>query len=212
MEIQLAYDAIALQTALSITRDLKDIVDIFELGTPFLYTYSLGAVRAFREAAFDRVLHADLKILDGGGGMAELAYASGADMTSVSARTWLKTIGAAAEVSHTQGKRLLVDFEGTPEEELPALVKRIDPLEPTYLCIHRRFGAKNSVENELRIMREMAIHSKIALAGGINASMVQELAGKALLPDLLIVGKAVTLSQSPRQALMEIIAAGRGVS
>lgn len=208
MKIQLAYDAIAPQTALALTRELKDVVDIFELGTPFLYTYSLMMLRAFREVAPASLLQADLKIIDGGRGLSELAFSFGADMVSVSARTWPKTIEEAVEAAHERNKYVLVDFEGTPEEELSQLAKRIDDLGPDYLCIHRRFGSDKSVVGEMTVLKELGMRSKIALAGGIKAGIVESLAAQKLLPDLLIVGKAVTLSQSPRNALREILEAG----
>ena len=50
MKLQLALDLFDLETALAVTKEARDYVDIIEIGTPFLMQYGLDAVRRFRDA------------------------------------------------------------------------------------------------------------------------------------------------------------------
>lgn len=206
MNIQLAFDAVDFDTAIHIAHETADLLDVIELGTPFLFSHSLSALKSFREVLPDKCLMADMKIVDGGRGMAELAFSSGADMVSVSGRTWPQTICETIEVARLFSKHVLVDFEGTPTGELGSLIRTVNTLTPDYICIHRRFGAQDDVAEEMRIARENAVCG-IALAGGIGMETVASLGSKGLLPDLLVVGKAIMRASSPRKAILQLRAA-----
>ena len=50
MKLQLALDTFTLEAALALVEQVRDCVDIIEIGTPFLLEYGMEAVRRFRRA------------------------------------------------------------------------------------------------------------------------------------------------------------------
>lgn len=49
MKLQLALDVFNLEDALSLTWQVRDYIDIIEIGTPFIMESGMNAVRRFRE-------------------------------------------------------------------------------------------------------------------------------------------------------------------
>ena len=106
MELQLAFDVINKERALEIARELDGIVDIIEMGTPFSFVNPISVVREFKDAAPNTRILSDFKIMDGGYGMAKIAYDASADVTTVSARTWDDTIKQAIESARDHNKQI----------------------------------------------------------------------------------------------------------
>ena len=118
MELQLAFDMVEKDKALEIVKDLQELVDIVELGTPFSFIHSIDTVAEFKKAAPGVKILSDFKIMDGGYGIAKIAYDAGADITTVSGRTWDDTIRQAIQSARDHGKQILVDMMGVPDEQI----------------------------------------------------------------------------------------------
>ena len=190
MELQLAFDVINKERALEIARELDGIVDIIEMGTPFSFVNPISVVREFKDAAPNTRILSDFKIMDGGYGMAKIAYDAGADVTTVSARTWDDTIKQAIESARDHNKQILVDMIAERGAE-------IDAMKPDYICIHRAVSvaSSSSPEKPLQLLRSSVKYAKIAVAGGINLDTLPQVV--ASKPDLVIIGSAIANSQNP---------------
>ena len=197
MELQLAFDVINKERALEIARELDGIVDIIEMGTPFSFVNPISVVREFKDAAPNTRILSDFKIMDGGYGMAKIAYDAGADVTTVSARTWDDTIKQAIESARDHNKQVLVDMMGMPEEQIAERGAEIDAMKPDYICIHRAVSvaSSSSPEKPLQLLRSSVKYAKIAVAGGINLDTLPQVV--ASKPDLVIIGSAIANSQNP---------------
>jgi len=68
MRLQLALDIYDIPQSLEILKQLHDVVDIVEIGTPFIIRDGVHAVKAVKDAYPSLCVLADLKIMDGGYG------------------------------------------------------------------------------------------------------------------------------------------------
>ena len=67
--LQLAMDKAAersLEEALDILRETAEYVDIIEVGTSFVLRYGMAAVTQFKNHFPEKMILADMKIMDGG--------------------------------------------------------------------------------------------------------------------------------------------------
>ena len=118
MELQLALDMVEEEKGLAVAKSVADLIDILELGTPYSFIHSIDSVGMYKKALPGVRILSDFKIMDGGYGMAEIAYKAGADVTTVSARTWDDTVKQAIQAARDNGRQILVDMMGVPEDEI----------------------------------------------------------------------------------------------
>ncbi len=199
MELQLALDLVTAEQGLRIAREVRDLVDVVELGTPFVFTNPVGVIGEFKNALPGVKILADYKIMDGGEIMASLAYGAGADITTVSARTWDDTIAAALSVAKARGCLLLADMMAVPEREIAARSREMDALGVDYICVHRPVNVRGSAspEQPLQFVRETVRRAKIAVAGGIDLETLRRVV--PYKPDLVIAGGSITSAADPRE-------------
>jgi 3-hexulose-6-phosphate synthase len=197
MELQLALDMISLEDGLKLAKKLKDLIDIVELGTPFSLVNPITVVKMFKDALPDVKILSDFKIMDGGYGMAKLAFEAGADVVTVSARTWDITIQEAIAASKEYGNRMVhVDMMGVPDDQIESRGKEVDAFKPDYIGIHRAVSLKSSkAEDPLRIAREIIKNARLTVAGGIDCESLKRVI--PLKPDLVIVGAGITKAADP---------------
>ena len=66
MKLQLALDAITLEDAVRIVKQVSSELDIVELGTPFTWTHPIETIGMFKREFPHNLILADYKIMDGG--------------------------------------------------------------------------------------------------------------------------------------------------
>ena len=66
-KLQLALDFIELEEALGLLEKVHSFVDIVEVGTPTIIRYGVEAVRRVKQSFPQKLVLADLKIMDAGG-------------------------------------------------------------------------------------------------------------------------------------------------
>ena len=101
MKLQLALDDISLADGLKLVEQVRNYVDIIEIGSPFIIDEGMHAVRAFRKAFPEKEILADTKIMDAGEYEAELTYLAGADYCTVLGVTDTKTIRGCLKAAAT---------------------------------------------------------------------------------------------------------------
>jgi 3-hexulose-6-phosphate synthase len=203
MELQLALDMISPEDGLQLAKKLKGLIDIVELGTPFSFVNPITVVKMFKDALPDVKILSDFKIMDGGGVMSKLAFEAGADIVTVSARTWDITIREAIAVSEEYGRMVHVDMMGVPDDQIESRGKEVDAFKPGYIGIHRAVSLKSSkAEDPLRIARSIIRNAKLTVAGGIDCESLKQVV--PLKPDLVIVGAGITAAADPYAAASEM--------
>ena len=200
MELQLALDVTTVEKGMAVAVAVRDLIDILELGTPFILAHSLKTIGEFRKALPGIRILADCKIMDGGSVISKLAFDAGADIVTVSALTWDGTIEEVVREAGARGKQALADMMGVPDGDIARRGREVEALGVDYVSIHRAVSIKgaSSPEEPLRILRGAVGAAKVAVAGGITPGTLARIVPHR--PDLVIVGGAIADAPDQRAA------------
>lgn len=196
MKLQLALDTPDLAHELELAGKVAAHVDLIEAGTPLLIREGIRAVRELRRRHRGRPIVADIKVIDAGEPIAELAFASGASVVTV--------LGAAANEVIERVVRSAKRYDGQVMADSLSVANilersgQLSDLGVDSICINRR-GFRRARNREERISQigELIeqIDLPVYLAGGID---VTELTFLRQLPLAgVIVGAAIAESSSP---------------
>lgn len=204
MLLQLALDDISREGALALLQSVGDLVDIIEIGTPFAYSQPISLIGELKQLYPDKKILADYKILDAGEFMAGLAYRSGADITTVSARAHDETIAGAVRAARAYGREILVDMMAVPPQEIAARAALAAQLGADYICVHTSLDVQNAADPllSLRAARQACGKARLCAAGGIRPETIARL--KPEMPDVVIVGGALIKSPNPRETALAL--------
>ncbi len=133
--VQLSLDLTDLTEALQMA-DLavKAGVDWLEAGTPLIISEGARSVRELRARYPGVPIVADLKMMDGGAGEAELMAKAGANMVVVMGQAHPETVELAAKAAHEFGVKLMGDNMAMPDAVGGA--KRLEDLGCDYVVHH----------------------------------------------------------------------------
>lgn len=191
MKLQLAIDDMELTEAISLVEKVESVIDIIEIGTPFLYQEGMQVVRLFKEQFPQKEILADMKIMDAGYYETEMALKAGADYVTVLGVTDNLTIKGCVEVANTYGKEIIVDMICVLDLE-----KRIAELETlgvhgfaVHIGTDQQAAGRQPID-DLKLMKACVKQAKVSVAGGINQKTVDDYV--ALSPDVLIIGSGIT--------------------
>lgn len=199
MKLQIALDDMTLEEALILVSQVKEYIDIIEIGTPFVYEYGMQAVRVMKKRFPDKAVLADMKIMDAGCYEAEQAFRAGADYVTVLGVTDNRTIKGCVEAANKYGKEIVVDMicVDQMEERIPVL----EELGVHGLAVHTgtdQQAAGRMPLDDLKIMSSCVKNVKVSVAGGISVETIEEYAQYS--PQVVIVGGGICHAQDPEQA------------
>ena len=207
MRLQLALDLVDIAGAKAILAELSDIIDIVEIGTPFILKEGVHAITEIKQAYPSLSVLADMKIMDAGDHEARLAYDAGADIVTVlgvAADTTIQNVVRAARAYQKEVmKEVMVDMIAV--QNLETRVKHIDKFAIDYICVHTASDLQQQGQNpyaELKLLHQVLQHAKPAVAGGIAADKLQHII--PYHPEIIIVGSAITGKPDQRKAALEI--------
>ena len=209
MRLQYAMDRGTVDEALVMLRRLAGVIDIFEVGTPMLLRFGLGAVKAVKRAYPALTVLADAKIMDGGEFEADHCYQSGADIVTVMGLANRSTVEGALKSARHAGGRLLADMMNV--RELEAESAELVKLGVDYLCVHNAsdvLDMERAVSEAERVALAVA-PGRLVIAGGVNPETIGGF--KRFSPEVLVVGSAISHAADPRAmavALREIYEGG----
>jgi 3-hexulose-6-phosphate synthase len=208
--LQLALDLIELEAAEALIAGVKDSVDILEAGTPLIVRYGISAVRAFKRLAPEKLVLADVKIMDAGNYEAALAFENGADIVTVLAAAEDATIKGAVKEAAKWGKKTMADLIAVNDPVKRAL--QVAEMGVDYVCVHTATDVQSEENNplkELQLVKGVLDGPVIAVAGGVNLKTLPDIMRCG--PEIVIVGSAVTGSGDAANAaarFKEMIAKG----
>ena len=202
MRLQVALDFLELDEAMAITAEIRDYVDIVEIGTPLIIHAGLEAIRRARQMFPEKTILADLKIADAGAEESQMALDAGADVVTVLATASDSTIQKAAEAVHKAGKELLVDLIST--KDIFARASQLKELGADYLCLHTAFDDESSTERSYELLAKLKTLPgiKVTVAGGINPESIRRILPAQ--PDVVIVGRGLTAATDKPQAAKQL--------
>lgn len=211
MKLQMSLDRVDITSALAMLENTHDVVDIIEVGTPFIAKEGMHAVSAVHEKYPDSTILADTKIMDGGEYVATMAFEAGASIVTVLGVAEDATIKNALKAAKKMGKQLLVDMIAVPN--LMERAKEVDSWGVDYIGVHTGFDLQAFGVTPLAQLKELTSvlkNARPAVAGGIDLDTLPAIIAEN--PAIVICGKSITRKPDPRQAILDmkkIIDAGK---
>lgn len=193
IEFQFAMDGAAsrsIDDALQMIGGIAQHLDIIEAGTSFVLRYGMESVSRFKAAFPEKKILADMKIMDGGYHHAAMGCRAGGDIITVLGVAAPETIRNATQAVHDNGKEIMVDLLRV--SDLKQTAAFCEDIGADYLCVHCGVDMQSSGGNpyeELRQVAAMTRNCKIAVAGGIDETTIEDIC--RLGPDVVIVGGAI---------------------
>jgi 3-hexulose-6-phosphate synthase len=175
-------------------------VDLIEAGTPLLIREGIRAVRELRRRHRGRPIVADIKVVDAGEPIAELAFAAGATVVTVLGNASDELIERVVRSANRYDGQVMAD--SLTVTNIPERARQLRDLGVSSLCVNRRgFKRVKGLNREERIGQIEELVEKIELpvylAGGIDTNEL------ALLRELplagVIVGAAIAGASSPAE-------------
>ena len=191
MRLQLALDIYDIPQSLEILKELHDVVDIVEIGTPFIIRDGVHAVKAVKDAYPNLCVLADLKIMDGGYEEAKMAYEAGADIVTVLAASEDITIKNVVKAGLEYKREVMADLIAVSDLKKRAM--ELDGFGLDYICVHTAFDIQHTGRSpleDLKLLKSVVKNTKAAVAGGVKVATLPDVAAQQ--PDIVIVGMGIS--------------------
>ena len=194
MKLQLAYDLGTYEELYPFMEEIEEAVDIIEIGTPVILREGVSQIENVKKRFPDKLIFADLKIMDAGKLEADIGFQAGADMVSVLGLASKKTIEAAKIMID------MINLQDPIRKWGDFMVMGMD-----YGCLHTAHDDVTDGENSLEIVEKFhEAHGgqQISVAGGIDPEKLKNL--KSCQPEILVVGSYITTAVDPSKAVKTI--------
>jgi 3-hexulose-6-phosphate synthase len=198
-KLQLALDFVELEEALALLEKVQCFVDIIEIGTPTIIRYGVEAVRRVKQSFPQKLVLADLKIMDAGEGEARLAFEAGADLVTVLAVAHDETILGAVRAAAKFRGQIMADLMSAFAPARRA--QEVEQLGCNILCVHTATDAPETGGQAfqiVRLLRTQVSKAQIAVAGGIDIRSANGACESGA--DILVVGGAILKAKDQREA------------
>jgi len=200
--LQVALDCITSEEALQVSQQVKEYVDILEVGTPLLKSEGRKVIKLLRERFPDKLIFADTKTMDIGDLEARIVFEAGADIMSVCGVASRETLEAALSQAKVSHKQVLVDLIGVQDKL--QYVGRLRWMKPDFIGVQTGIDEQRkgkSPYQDLEVISQ-AISFPIAVAGGIRPDDIPYV--MMFRPAIIVVGGSITRAENP-QAVAKII-------
>ena len=203
MKLQLAYDLGTYEELYPFMEEIEEAVDIIEIGTPVILREGVSQIENVKKRFPDKLIFADLKIMDAGKLEADIGFQAGADMVSVLGLASKKTIEAAKNSAIQWNRKIMIDMINLEDP----IMKWTDFMKMgmDYGCLHTAHDDVTDGENSLEIVEKFhEAHGgqQISVAGGIDPEKIRNL--KSCQPEILVVGSYITTAVDPSKAVKTI--------
>lgn len=196
--LQLAIDLVNAERAMDIARRAGGYFELLEAGTPLIKSAGIEIIKRLKKEFPQKLIFADLKIMDAGSLEASIAFDAGADMISVCGQASIETVKDAILEAKRRDKKVIVDLIGA--RDMIRLAGELKPLMPDYFCIHTGLDEQRKGRRPTEFLEEYVkeINYPYAIAGGIKPEDIKGLI--RFKPDIIIVGGYVTKAVVPEKA------------
>ncbi|MEG2677282.1 MAG: 3-hexulose-6-phosphate synthase, partial [Oscillospiraceae bacterium] len=184
-KLQAALDLFDTKKKLEVLEKIGKYLDIIEIGTPLCIAEGMSVVRTVKEKYPNKIVFADIKVMDGGSVVSKVALDAGADMVSVLAAAEDNTVRATIECAHKAGKKALVDMCAVKDMEGRA--QEIAAMNPDYICCHVGYDIQATGVDPIEELRRLdGVSTPKAIAGGIKMETFEAAVNSPA--DVIIVG------------------------
>ena len=201
--LQVALDFMHLKRALLAAKEaVEGGADWVEAGTPLIKSEGVESVRALRKAFPDRVIVADLKVMDTGALEVEIAAKAGANVITVMGVTDDATIVESLKAARRYGAKIMIDLMRV--EDKPRRAKELEALGVDYLNMHVSIDEQMIAHTPLQELKAVCKASRlpVAVAGGLNSETVAEAVEAGA--QIIIVGGAIIKAEKVAEAAKTI--------
>lgn len=203
MELQLALDLVNTEEAVKLVEEVKDHIDIVEIGTPVIKIEGLKAVKAVKDAFPHLQVLADMKTMDAAGYEVQKAAEHGADIVTILAAAEDESIKGAVAEAKKQGAKILIDLIAV--KDIAKRAQEVDEMGVDYICVHTGYDLQAKGQNsfkDLETIKGVVKNAKTAIAGGIKLETLPEVIKSQ--PDLVIVGGGIAGQRDKKAAAAKI--------
>ena len=166
-KLQVALDLFSVEHALEVLEHVGEFVDIIEMGTPLVIAEGARAIRTVKEKYPDKIVFADIKVMDGGSEVPRSVVEAGCDMFSVLAAAADKTLESAIAYAKEHDVKVLVDMCNISNMEERG--KQVERLNPDYICCHVAYDLQATGVNPVEELKRLSeVNIPKAIAGGIR--------------------------------------------
>lgn len=170
--LQVALDLFSTEEALKVLEQVGQYVDIVELGTPLMIAEGAKVVREVKAKYPNKIIFADIKVMDGGGVVPKVVFDAGADMVSVLAAADDHTISATITLAKEYGGKVLVDMCSV--KDIAQRARQVAAMGPDFICVHVGYDIQATGVDPIEELRKLdGIDCRKAIAGGIKLSTFQ---------------------------------------
>ena len=203
MKLQLAYDLGTYEELYPFMEEIEEAVDIIEIGTPVILREGVSQIENVKKRFPDKLIFADLKLMDAGKLEADIGFQAGADMVSVLGLASKKTIEAAKNSAIQWNRKIMIDMINLEDP----IMKWADFMKMgmDYGCLHTAHDDVTDGKNTLETVEKFhEAHGgqQISVAGGIDPEKIRNM--KSCQPEILVVGSYITNAVDPSKALKNI--------
>jgi 3-hexulose-6-phosphate synthase len=204
MKLQLALDRPDLAREMELVSSVARYVDLIEAGTPLLIREGIRAVRELRRRFRGRKIVADIKVVDAGEPIAEMAFAAGASVVTVLGCASDNVIERVVRTAKRYEGEVMADSLGVSDIQHRA--RELRKLGVASLCLNRR-GFKQQKASQKEAHKYLVslvdeIELPVFLAGGIDLPELIELRQAPLAG--VIIGAAIAEAASPEEAARQM--------
>ncbi len=177
--LQVALDNLDLSEALASTRVLAPELDVVEAGTLLCLAEGKKAIGVLRTLYPDNLICADLKVVDAGGELAEMACAQGANWVTVMCSAANATKAKALAAAKKYQADIQIELFGTWTFEDAAEWKKLGITQVIYHQSRDALNAGGSWgEENMKVVRELAsMGLDVSVTGGLTLETLQLFAG-----------------------------------
>jgi 3-keto-L-gulonate-6-phosphate decarboxylase len=173
--LQVALDNFSISDALESTRVLAPELDVIEAGTLLCLATGADSIKTLRTLYPDNLIVADLKIVDAGGELADMACSKGANWVTVMCNAANATKAKAAEAAAKLGGEMQVELFGSWTFEEAEEWKKIGLRQVIY---HQSRDALNSGgswgEENMKIVKRLAeMGFEVSVTGGLTIDVLK---------------------------------------
>ncbi len=195
--LQVALDNFTISEALESTRVLAPELDVIEAGTLLCLSTGAESIRTIRTLYPDNTIVADLKIVDAGGELADMACSKGADWVTVMCNAANATKAKAVEAAEKLGGEVQVELFGNWTFEEAEEWKKIGLKQVIY---HQSRDALNSGgswgEANMKVVKKLAeMGFEVSVTGGLTIDVIKLF--KDIPVKCFIVGRNLRNAEDP---------------
>lgn len=222
IKLQLTLDTPKVNECLELVEEVKDSVDIIEVGNPVLIESGLALVRMIKERYPRLTVLADAKIYHGGYYTAARCFDMGADIVTVLGVTSDQTVNGAVYSAMGRGKYIMADLAGVSRPAVRA--QELEALGVKYMCVPSGLPneeGKSQMLDEVEGLgtrakrailgrplarandvRRSLKHAELAVVGNIDENNISRVV--QVEPGIIMIGRAIIETQDPGQAAREL--------